>query len=371
MAAAKKRPVRKPVKKKTAAKKKAPQAVGLRNGIAKAFPTFAKALAVKPVEGAANTGQPKKIKPVIPMTPTVNLLPSEYTVMRAISNVRRGTAIAGTGILSALGILFFAQGAVIDVATNTRNAINAQVAEANLQIESYQETSSLYSVLNERKTILDNINDGRPEYYSALSELYASMPAGSQITQVSMSYISFAITGELEGDPTGVLCGPISDPFATENRAVSACVTFSGTAQNRSDLSVISNVLSASPYFSNVVISQGSSQANSNLINFTGTAAILRDIDPSAIIQNTTPPPPSTPEFDTAPIPEGVVVPDGIIYDPTLNKYFTPDRAYEFDPNRNVYTDLETGNEYLLTPDGKPDLEFGPINANPDEGDNQ
>jgi Tfp pilus assembly protein PilN len=359
---AKKKPVKKPVKKVTSKKNKAPQAVGFRNALAKAFPTFSKALAVKPVEGAGNTGQPKKVKPVVPMTPTVNLLPADYTIVRAISSIRRGTTIAGVGILSALGIIFFAQGSVIDIATNTRNAVNAQVAEANLKVETFQETSSLYSILNERKTILSNIDKGRPQYYSALTEIYNSMPAGTQITQVSMTHISFSINGELEGDPTGVLCGPISDPFASETRAVSACVSFSGTAQSRADLSTISNVLAASPYFSNVVISQGASQANSGLITFTGTAAILRDIDPAAIIQNTTPPPASTPEFDTSPIPEGVVVPDGIIYDGTLNRYFTTDRAYEFNPESGIYTDLTTGNRYISTADGKPDIAFGPVN---------
>lgn len=363
-----KKQIKKPVKKIASKKKKAPQAVGFRNALAKAFPTFSKALAVKPVEGVGNMGQPKKVKPVVPMTPTINLLPAEYTIVRAISSIRRGTAIAGVGIISALGIIFFAQGSVIDIATNTRNAVNAQVAEANLEVETFQETSSLYSVLNDRKTILANIDKNRPQYYSALTEIYGSMPAGTQITQISMTHISFSITGELEGDPTGVLCGPVSDPFASETRAVSACVSFSGTAQSRADLSTISNVLAASPYFSNVVISQGTSQANSGLITFTGTAAILRDIDPAAIIQNNTPPPASTPEFDTSPIPEGVTVPEGIIYDGTLNQYFTTDRAYAFNPESGVYTDLATGNMYNSTPDGKPDIGFGPINDDTGEG---
>lgn len=358
----KKKPVRKPIKKISGKKKKAPQAVGLRNSIAKAFPTFAKALAIKPTADA-NMAQPKKLKPIIPMTPTINLLPSEYTIVRSISNIRRGATIAGAGIVSALGIVFFAQGAVIDVAKNTQIAINAQVTEADLKISTYAGTSSIYSVLNERKTILGNIDTGRPQYFSALSEIYNSMPAGAQVTQITMSYISYSINGELEGDPTGVLCGPVSDPFTSESRVVSSCVTFAGTAQSRSDLSIISNILSSSPYFSNVVIGQGAAQGNSGLVAFTGTAAILKDIDPAAIIQNTTPPPSSTPEFDTAPIPEGVNVPSGIIYDPSLNKYFTADRAYEFSPESGIYTDLTTGNKYQSTPQGAPDLDFGPINT--------
>lgn len=345
-------------------KKKAPQAVGLRNALAKAFPTFSKALAVKPVEGQQGNVKAKKIKPVIPMTPTVNLLPAEYTVVRAISNIRRATAIAGSGIASALAIIFVAQGLVIDIASNSRIAVEAQVAEANLRVNNFQETSELYSVLNVRKSISEALEENRPQYFSALTELYTTLPAGTQITAVEMSHISFAINGELEGEPTGVLCGPVADPFASETRPVSACIRFSGTAQNRADLSIIATTLAASPYFSNVVISQGTSSAGSNTIVFEGTAAILKDIDPGSIVQGNTPPPNSTPTFETAPIPNGVSVPSGIIYDPNQNKYFTANRQFEYLLESGNYLDLETGNIFRVTPDGAIDFDFGPINTN-------
>lgn len=379
---AKKKPVAKPVKGKATKKQKkvSPQAAGLRNALAKAFPTFAKALAVKPVEGQGNGS--KKVKPVIPMTPTVNLLPVEYTIGRTISNVRRGTAIAGTGIAAALGIVFLAQSSVIGIAEQAKLTVEAQVNESNLRIETYKDTAQLYSVLNERKTILENLEKNSPSYYAAINELYAKLPAGTVLTDVSMQHVSLSITGEIEGDPTGVVCGPIADPFASETRPVSACITFSGTAANRADISTYATALSESGLFSNVVLGKSAETNQSSTpnltapagrVSFSGTAAILRDIDPSLILesQGATPTPtpgetattPTTPGSTPAPT-SPTSLPPGVVRDPS-GVLYTEDRAFQYVAEQNIYVKVASpgqGDIYAAKPTDKSiDLAGGPI----------
>lgn len=337
-----------------------PQAAGLRNALAKAFPTFAKALSVKPAEGQGSVSA-KKVKPLIPMTPTVNLLPVEYTIGRTISNVRRGTAIAGTGIAAALGIVFLAQGAVIGIAEQAKITVDAQVNEANLRVEAYKDTAQLYSVLNERKDILENIEKSRPAYYAAINELYAKLPSGALLNNIEMQHVSLSITGEIEGDPTGVVCGPIADPFASETRPVAACITFTGTALNRADVSAYATALAESGLFSNVVVGKGSEQTgNVEGVTFSGTAAILRDIDPSVILQSQ--PPVSTTPEETQETDTPANIPAGVLLDPTNGQYFTEDRAFQYLPADNTYIELATGNVYGASPeDGSVDIAGGII----------
>lgn len=349
-------------------KKATPQATGVRNAIAKAFPTFAKALAVKQVDTGNTTN--KKLKPVIPMTPTVDLLPADYTIGRTISNVRRGTAIAGTGIAAALAIVFFAQGAVINIAEQAKITVEAQVNEANLRVETFKETSQLYSVLNDRKDILDNIDKNRPEYYAGINELYAKLPAGSNLVNIEIQYVSLAISGEIEGEPTGVVCGPIADPFASETRPISACISFSGIALNRADVSTYATLLSESGLFSNVVVGK-STEAKSNQtgVAFSGTAALLRDIDPSVILESQPPVVPANPNEGELQAPTIEGIPAGVLLDPNDGMYYTEDRAFQYLVSQNTYIELATGNVYAASlEDGSVDIGSGPIGTVIQEG---
>lgn len=350
-----------------APKKVSPQAAGFRNAIAKAFPTFAKALAVKQVDGQ---GAPvKKVKPVVPMTPSINLLPVEYTIGRTISNVRRGTAIAGTGIAAALGVVFLAQGAIINIAEQAEATVQSQVNEANIKIQTYAETSELYETLNERKSILEGIENNRPAYYVGINELYAKLPSGANITGLAIKHISLVSNGSDGGAPTGTLCGPIADPFSSENRIVSACVEFKGSMASRADMSAYATSLADSGIFSNVVVGKSTEQFSDNTtrVPFSGTAAILKDIDPAAILEaqpgtaeDTQNPAPSDSLGLEAPTEEGI--PAGVLRDPNTGAYYTPDRAYQYLPEQNTYVEMSSRDVYSASPiDGSIDIPGGAI----------
>jgi Tfp pilus assembly protein PilN len=282
-----KKPTRKAPKKvvsksKSKSKAKSPQAVGLRNALARLFPTFSKALAIKSVDNGT-TNVKKKIKPVIPMTPSVNLLPEEYTIVRTIGNIRRATGIVGFGIVASLGAVFYVQGAVIEVAQGISDSVESQVREANFKVDSFNETTGLYALLNERKSVAIALEGNIPEYYGALSALYASLPPGSVITNIDIKYITLAKEG-FEGVPTGLLCGPIADPFSTESREISACISANGITPTRDSFNRLTENLTASPLFSNVTVNQGVGASLGGGDPFQIFAGLLKDIAPGSVV---------------------------------------------------------------------------------------
>lgn len=258
-----------------------PKAVGLRNTLAKLFPTFAKALSIKTV-GSPVASSKKKLKPLTPMTPTVNLLPEAYTVIRAVKNIRRATTIVGLGMISALGIVFYVQGAVIETAEGARSTVESQVREANAKVESFRETTDLYGLLNERKSVAIALSESVPFYYEALSAIYASLPPGAFITNLDIKYITLVATG-VEGTPSGLACGPIADPFSTEDRPVSACISVQGVVSSRASISELSDSLTTSPLFSNVTVNQTVGETQGGL-PFEISAGLLRDIAPGSVV---------------------------------------------------------------------------------------
>jgi hypothetical protein len=264
-----------------AKKQKKPQAAGLRNLLAKFFPTFAKALSIKSVDNNKNNNAKKKLKALTPMTPTVNLLPEVYTIVRAISNIRRGTTIVGLGVVVALGIIFYVQGNVINIAEGAKKSVDSQVREATMKVDSFKQTTDLYGLLNERKSVALSLEDSAPAYYEALSTIYGSLPEGASITNIQIQYITVAVSS-FEGTPTGLLCGPIADPITPETRRVSACISAQGLAPGRSSIPELSANLESSSLFSNISVNQSSAETE-GVVSFTISAGLLRDIPPGSI----------------------------------------------------------------------------------------
>lgn len=262
-------------------KQKKPQAAGLRNLLAKFFPTFAKALSIKAVGNKKDGNVNRKLKALTPMTPTVNLLPEAYTVVRAISNIRRATTIVGLGVVVALGSIFYVQGNVINIAEGVKKSVDSQVREATIKVESFKQTTDLYGLLNERKSVARSLEDSAPGYYEALTTIYASLPEGAFITDIQIQYITVAVPS-FEGNPTGLLCGPIADPIGAETRRVSACISAKGIAPKRSSIPELSANLESSSLFSNISVNQSSADTEGS-IPFTMSAGLLSDIPPGSI----------------------------------------------------------------------------------------
>lgn len=270
------------------ASKKTQKPGNIRISIARAFPTFASALKVKSVDSVANT-QSRPKNEFVGRTPTVNLLPAEFTEGRQVANTRRSFGIAGVGVVGALGVVYFAQGAVSDIAEDTLFAAQTQRVEAQQRTNSFSDVTSIYDELGERKIILDNIDNNSPEYFAALTELYDLLPAGSTIDSVEMTHIGLVIknqSGEDSVERIGETCGDPVDPFNQDPRPVSTCVTFSGEARSLDDIFLIMESYQSAQLLSNVVVERDGDLTSQGIIRFSGTAAVLAEADVSKILSS-------------------------------------------------------------------------------------
>lgn len=268
------------------AKKASNGAGGIKVAIAKAFPTFASALKVKPADLEMDK-QARPKKEFTGRTPTVNLLPSEYTVDRAVASMARSFTIAGVGIVGALGVVYFAQGAITDLAGQSLVAAQVQSVETTQRTAEFADVTEIYNALGQRKGIIDNIDLNRPEYFAALSELYRLAPSDTQIASVTIEHISRSVptdNAEEGNQPLAELCGPPVDPFKQDLRPVSACLTFSGTTSSVNGVYQLMEAYQTSTLFSNVVVEVAGGADNDGRIAFSATGAVLAEADVTKLI---------------------------------------------------------------------------------------
>lgn len=268
------------------AKKKEAGAGGIKVAIAKAFPTFASALKVKPADIELDR-QARPKKEFQGRTPSVNLLPPEYTVDRAVASMRRSFTIAGVGIVGALGVVYFAQGAITNLADQSLVAAQVQSVEATQRTADFADVTAIYDALGQRKGIIDGITLNSPEYFAALSELYRLAPSDSIITSVTIEHISkkAPVDDAEEGNqPLADLCGPPVDPFRQDLRPVSACLSFSGTTSSVNGVYQLMEAYQSSTLFSNVVVEVSGGADNDGRITFIATGAVLAEADVTKLI---------------------------------------------------------------------------------------
>lgn len=268
------------------ASKKEQQASGLRVALAKAFPTFASALKVKPADvSAGNQVRPKK--DFVGRTPSVNLLPPEFTEDRQVASTRRSFSIAGIGVVGALSVVYFAQGAVTNIADDALFAAQTQGVETQQRTSQFADVTAIYDELGSRSDILDNIENNSPEYFAALTELYDLLPSGSSISNVNMSHIGMVINPQAEDETSqriGTACGDPVDPFTQDLRPVSACLKFSGETNSIDSVFLIMEAYQGAQLLSNVVVERNGEVDNNGIVRFTGTAAVLAEADVTKVL---------------------------------------------------------------------------------------
>jgi hypothetical protein len=266
--------------------KKEQQANGIRVAIAKAFPTFASALKVKPADVSTDV-QSRPKKEFVGRTPSVNLLPPEFTEDRQVASTRRSFFIAGTGVVGALSIVYFAQGAVTNIADNALFVAETQSVETQARTADFAAVTSIYDSLGTRNDILNNIDANAPAYFAALTELYDLLPSQSEITNVNLRHIGLVINPQAEDESSqriALACGDPVNPFAQDLRPVSACLTFEGTTTTIDNVFVIMETYQNAQLLSNVVVENQGQTNNGGLVRFSGTAAILAEADVSKVL---------------------------------------------------------------------------------------
>lgn len=239
--------------------------------------------------------------PFEPRLPRVNLLPASVEVRFAARRVRRMLYAVGVVLVLAFAGVWWQQSTTI--ADSERLLAAAQSANAQIreQVDALAPVTALYRQITDEQGLVATALAAQPQAAAVVTRLVA---AGADAGSVRFDSVAV----QYHGIPTpgGTLnpC-PNPDPFATDITV--GCVTFSGSAADRAEVSSLLTTLTADaffvgPYVNNSTIVQGDD--SDGRASFTGTvgvsAAALTELLTDEQIQAILTPPPTEDEAATA-----------------------------------------------------------------------
>lgn len=242
------------------------------------LPTFAKLF------GRTSADEAKRIekmtrKGITPRLPIVNLLPPRLAVERARRNTKRAFVFAALVVVSMTGFVWVGQAATITLAQQELDSARNEVLSAQAKVTALGDTAVLFAELDQRKALEASLYSGLIDYQKIINELTKSMPAGAELTSLDVTLLS-QMTGGTSTDGatpapmSAAVCGPVTDPFATNAEMPIACVKFSGSVSDGTQLVAIGQILAKSPLLSNVTVSQTGNVSNTGRFGFSATGGI-------------------------------------------------------------------------------------------------
>jgi len=250
--------------------------------------------------------------PFVPTLPGVSLLPRAITESIAIRHGARVLALLLV-ILVALGaVVWWLQGQAIAQAQADLTRAQEANAQLSTEVAALAPAKQLYSEITTLEELVSSTLADQPRAREVLTRLDDAVRAAAG-PQGSVDILSAAIT--YTGLPTpgeALTACPNPDPFSSE--ITIGCLSFTATAQSRSQVSELLRSLEADPLFVGPYVTSTTSAApgaeDAGAVSFTGSAGI--DVTALAVpataeqieaIEN--PPQPSaTPGAESTPAPE-------------------------------------------------------------------
>lgn len=212
--------------------------------------------------------------PFEPRLPRVNLLPASVEVRFAARRVRRVLyAVAVVLVLAFTGVWWQQS---TSIANSERLLAAAQGANSQIreQVDALAPVTALYKQITDEQGLVAAALAAQPQAAAVVNRLVS---AGADAGSVQFDSVSVQYHGIPEAGGTLNPC-PNPDPFATDITV--GCVTFSGSAADRAEVSALLTTLTADaffigPYVNNSTIVQGDD--SDGRVSFTGTVGVAAD----------------------------------------------------------------------------------------------
>lgn len=257
------------------AKKEASQSPSL---FVRLFPTFARLVAPKSAAKAEIVaGGSKKVGRAKPKLPIVNLLPPRLELEKAKRSTRRGFMFAAIALLVTTALLWLTQQATLSIAEQSLKAAQSQVDDANNKIAEYQPIKDFFDDIAARQGLIAEKSALAVDYNKVNKAILAAIPDGGSIIQVEIKALP-PVDPNAPAQSAGAQCGIVTSPFEQEEVTPLACISFTGSVVDRTQISTVADTLNSDGLFSNISVSQssGAALAGGN-VAFSGTAVITMD----------------------------------------------------------------------------------------------
>lgn len=197
-------------------------------------------------------------------TPSLNIIPPQVINSYAVTSLRNNFIVAAVIIALGLGGVF-GYGFYLDGQSNADlEALQTETTQLQTEAANLAPYGQFYTAVGEKRTSLGTMMNGEVDTYAIYNSVYEVATQNG----IKLSSVSITIAGQ---DNDGAVSCPTPDPFGSS--AGLGCVSFEGTAGNRSTIDSFVNSLNQVPGFANAYVPSssatetGSSVSGSVLFN--------------------------------------------------------------------------------------------------------
>lgn len=217
--------------------------------------------------------------PFQPRLPRINLLPASVPEAFAVCRIRRILCAVGLLMALAFAAVWYLQANQIAEAQARLGQAQAQNAAVTARVEALAPIKQMYEQITNEQSLVATTLASEPKAALVIGRLVgAGSSAAGGRTPVEFTSIAVEYRGVPEPGADLNPC-PSPDPFATD--ITIGCVTFSGTAGTRDQVSAMLNAMAADvlfvgPYVNNSTVTEATADGPGGVM-FTGSAGISVD----------------------------------------------------------------------------------------------
>ncbi|MDI1290578.1 MAG: hypothetical protein PSX37_11600 [bacterium] len=212
--------------------------------------------------------------PFKPALPRVNLLPASITESFTLRRIRRMFIVVAVLLVLAIGAVWYLQNNQVADAQAQLDEAQAANAAVTAKVEALAPIKQMYEQITNEQNLVATTLASEPQAALVIERM---VETGSSGSGAPVAFASIAI--EYRGIPAAgeaINPCPNPDPFGTD--ITIGCVTFSGMASSRDQVSSMLNAMAADalfvgPYVNSSTVTESSADAAGG-ITFTGTAGL-------------------------------------------------------------------------------------------------
>ncbi len=214
--------------------------------------------------------------PFVPTLPRVNLLPSSVPEFFTLRRVRRAFIAITVLMVIAFGAVWYLQNSQIADAQARLDQAQADNAAVAARVSALAPIKEMYDQITAEQDIVATALAADPRASTVIARLVKAGGVAAGASGVEFTSIAVEYRGIPE---SGAVLNPCQNPDPFSSDITIGCVTFSGTAANRDQISAMLTAMAGDPLFIGPFVNNSTvtETTGSSGVMFTGTTGVSLD----------------------------------------------------------------------------------------------
>ncbi len=214
--------------------------------------------------------------PFVPTLPRVNLLPSSVPEFFTLRRVRRAFIAITVLLVIAFGAVWYLQNSQIADAQARLDQAQADNAAVAARVSALAPIKEMYDQITAEQGIVATALAAEPRASTVIARLVKAGGVAAGVAGVEFTSIAVEYRGIPE---SGAVLNPCQNPDPFSSDITIGCVTFSGTAANRDQISAMLTAMARDPLFIGPFVNNSTvtETTGSSGVMFTGTTGVSLD----------------------------------------------------------------------------------------------